>query len=537
MASPEPPAASPGPALAVPGGALLLLALLGPAALLGWRRRRLRSSRGLPPGPAPWPLLGNFGPALLRRRPRPGTRGAGGAPHLLLAELARAYGPVCRFSLGPHLVVVLSDFASVRQALGRQAGAFSDRPRVPLVALLTRQKGIVFARYGPVWRQQRKFSHAALRHFGLGQLSLEPRILEELDQVRAAVRELGPRPFSPSGLLSRAVSNVICSLCFGRRFDATHHEFEAMLGLMARALELCLDARVQLVNICPWLYHLPLGPCWELRNIRDAITAFLGRIIQDHRRALDPHRPRDFVDMYLVHMEEECQEHGSGPSEEDLLYTVGDLFFAGTDTTANSLLWCLLYMALYPHQQARVHEEIDRVLGPERVPSLTDKAHMPFTEATIMEVQRLTAVVPLAIPHMTSEDTVLQGYTIPKGTIVLPNLWAVHRDPDIWEKPNDFHPDRFLDEQGQLVKKEAFIPFGIGKRVCMGEQLAKMELFLLFVGLLQSFRFSLPCGSPQPDLMGKYGLTLAPQPFEVVASERGAAQQGVKTGPPESTLG
>ncbi|XP_061048048.1 cytochrome P450 2U1 isoform X2 [Eubalaena glacialis] len=167
----------------------------------------------------------------------------------------------------------------------------------------------------------------------------------------------------------------------------------------------------------------------------------------------------------------------------------------------------------------KVHEEIERVIGGDRAPSLTDKARMPYTEATIMEVQRLSVVVPLSIPHMTSEKTVLQGYTIPKGTIILPNLWSIHRDPAIWEKPNDFYPNRFLDDQGQLIKKETFIPFGIGKRVCMGEQLAKMELFLMFVSLMQSFTFALPKDS-KPILTGKYGLTLAPHPFNIIISKR-----------------
>uniref|UniRef100_A0A8C4L4E2 Cytochrome P450 family 2 subfamily U member 1 n=1 Tax=Equus asinus TaxID=9793 RepID=A0A8C4L4E2_EQUAS len=177
-------------------------------------------------------------------------------------------------------------------------------------------------------------------------------------------------------------------------------------------------------------------------------------------------------------------------------------------------------VSLVTKEKEKVHEEIERVVGPDRAPSLTDKAQMPYTEATIMEVQRLTVVVPLSIPHMTSETTVLQGYTIPKGTVVLPNLWSVHRDPAIWEEPDEFHPNRFLDDQGQLVKKEAFIPFGIGKRVCMGEQLAKMELFLMFASLIQSFKFALPKDSETPLLTGRYGLTLAPHPFNVIISKR-----------------
>ncbi|XP_055970220.1 cytochrome P450 2U1 [Sorex fumeus] len=517
---------SPPPLPLPPLPPLPLLLLLGLAALLGWGWRWRRRARGIPPGPAPWPVVGNFGfvllPPFLRRRdaltrPAPTPR----APQLVLADLARAYGNVCSFFIGHYLVVVLSDFRSVRQALVQQARVFSDRPRVPLVSLLTKEKGIVFARYGPVWRQQRKFSHATLRHFGLGKLSLEPRILAESQCVREEMRRHGGAAFSPFPAVHRAVSNVICSLCFGQRFDPSDGEFQKMLELMSRSLEICLNSQVLLVNVCPWLYYLPFGPFRELRQIERDITAFLKRIIREHRASLDAERPRDFIDMYLLQVEAARRQGDPSSFDEDyLFYIIGDLFFAGTDTTANSLLWCLLYVALHPDVQEKVHEEIERVIGRARAPSLTDKAQMPYTEATIMEVQRLTVVVPLAIPHMTSEDTVFQGYAIPRGTLVLPNLWSIHRDPAVWERPNDFYPARFLDEHGQLVKKETFIPFGIGKRVCMGEQLAKMELFLMFVSLLQSFTFSLPKDSPKPNLAGKYGLTLAPHPFNVIASQR-----------------
>ncbi|XP_023372804.1 cytochrome P450 2U1 isoform X2 [Otolemur garnettii] len=383
-----------------PSGVALLLC--GLVTLLGWNWLRWHRLRGIPPGPTPWPLVGNFGHVLLppflkrhswlnRRARAEGMDVKALAPQVLLAELARVYGNIFSFFIGHYLVVVLNDFHSVREALVQQAEVFSDRPRVPLISIITKEKGVVFAHYGPVWRQQRKFSHSTLRHFGLGKLSLEPKIIEEFKYVKEEMQKHGEEPFCPSPIISNAVSNIICSLCFGQRFDYTNK---------------------------------------------------------------------------------------------------------------------------------KVHEEIERVIGPNRAPSLTDKAQMPYTEATIMEVQRLTVVVPLAIPHMTSERTVLQGYNIPKGTMILPNLWSVHRDPAIWEKPEDFYPNRFLDDQGQLIKKETFIPFGIGKRVCMGEQLAKMELFLMFVSLMQSFTFALPKNSEKPILTGRFGLTLAPHPFNIIISKR-----------------
>ncbi|CAK6432911.1 unnamed protein product [Pipistrellus nathusii] len=511
------------------GGALLLLGL---TALLGWSWVRRCRPPGIPPGPTPWPVVGNFGfvlmPLFLRGRSwvnlgrsMPNLDPSMPASQVMLTNLAKVYGNIYSFFVGPFLVVVLNDFHSVREALVQQAEAFSDRPRMPLVSRVTKEKGVVFARYGPVWRQQRKFSHSTLRHFGLGKLNLEPKIIKEFKYVKEEMQKHGGDPFNPFPIVHNAVSNIICLMCFGRRFDYNNSEFMKMLTFMSRGLEICLNSQLQLVNICSWLYYLPFGPFKELRQIENDILGFLRRIIKEHRESLDTENPRDFIDMYLLHVDEEKKNNSNSSFNEDyLLYIISDLFIAGTDTTTNSLLWCLLYMSLYPDIQVKVHEEIERVIGADRVPSFTNKAQMPFTEATIMEVQRLTMVVPLSIPHMTSAKTVLQGYTIPKGTVILPNLWAVHRDPAIWEKPNDFNPTRFLDEQGQLIKRETFIPFGIGKRVCMGEQLAKMELFLTFVTLMQSFTFALPKDSEKPNLTGKYGLTLAPNPFKIIISKR-----------------
>uniref|UniRef100_A0A7N9C9E2 Cytochrome P450 n=1 Tax=Macaca fascicularis TaxID=9541 RepID=A0A7N9C9E2_MACFA len=470
------------------GDALLLCGLV---AVLGWSWLRRRRARGIPPGPTPWPLVGNFGhvllPPFLRRRSwlSSRTRAAGidpsvVGPQVLLAHLARVYGSIFSFFIGHYLVVVLSDFHSVREALVQQAEVFSDRPRVPLISIVTKEKGVVFAHYGPIWRQQRKFSHSTLRHFGLGKLSLEPKIIEEFKYVKAEMQKHGEDPFCPFSIISNAVSNIICSLCFGQRFDYTNSEFKKMLGFMSRGLEICLNSQVLMVNICPWLYYLPFGPFKELRQIEKDITSFLKKIIKDHQESLDRENPQDFIDMYLLHMEEERKNNSNSSFDEEyLFYIIGDLFIAGTDTTTNSLLWCLLYMSLNPDVQEKVHEEIERVIGANRAPSLTDKAQMPYTEATIMEVQRLTVVVPLAIPHMTSGNTVLQGYTIPKGTLILPNLWSVHRDPAIWEKPEDFYPNRFLDDQGQLIKKETFIPFGIGAVSLAKEVASWQNSFLL----------------------------------------------------------
>ncbi|XP_070774746.1 cytochrome P450 2U1 [Enoplosus armatus] len=492
--------------------------------------QKQRDLANIPPGPRPWPIFGNFGgfliPSFIRRRFGRQTYITDKNAVVILTEQANVYGNVYSLFVGSQLVVVLNGYEVVKDALSNHPDVFSDRPAIPVVTIMTKRKGIVFAPYGPVWRKQRKFCHTTLRNFGLGKLSLEPCILQGLATIKTELLRLNEESRGAgvdlAPLIGNAVSNIICSMILGQRFHHEDREFRTVLSLMVRGLEICVNSPAVLINIFPLLYFLPFGVFKELRQVEGDITVFLKRIIAKHRETLNPDNPRDLADMYLMEMlaQQAAGEEDSSFTEDYLFYIIGDLFIAGTDTTTNSVLWVLLYMVLHPDIQDKVQAEIDEVVGKHRVLSLTDKGSLPFTEATIMEVQRLTVVVPLGIPHMASKTTEFRGYTIPKGTVVLPNLWSVHRDPTVWDDPDSFNPARFLDDEGKLLRKECFIPFGIGRRVCMGEQLAKMELFLTVTSLLQAFKFRLPEGVPPPPLHGRFGLTLAPCPYTVCVSLR-----------------
>ncbi|OXB52011.1 hypothetical protein ASZ78_007770 [Callipepla squamata] len=191
------------------------------------------------------------------------------------------------------------------------------------------------------------------------------------------------------------------------------------------------------------------------------------------------------------------------------------------DTTTTTLRWGLLLMMKYPEIQKKVQEEIDQVIG-SNPPRTEHRTKMPYTDAVVHEIQRFANILPLNLPHETTMDVTIKGYFIPKGTYVIPLLNSVLQDKTQWEKPGSFYPEHFLNSEGKFVKKDAFMPFSAGRRICAGETLAKMELFLFFTSLLQRFTFQPPPGvsSSDLDLSPTTRFVVAPVPYKVCAVSR-----------------
>uniref|UniRef100_A0A3Q1GVH7 Uncharacterized protein n=1 Tax=Acanthochromis polyacanthus TaxID=80966 RepID=A0A3Q1GVH7_9TELE len=275
---------------------------------------------------------------------------------------------------------------------------------------------------------------------------------------------------------------------------------------------------LQIYNTVPWLMHWLPGPHRKIFSLIKKNIDFVEMKIKEHRETLNPSSPRDYIDSFLIAMGD-VKDNDAGFDLKNLCYCTLDLFGAGTETTTTTLRWGLLYMIHHPDIQKRVQAEINAVIGSSRQPSMTDRENLPYTNAVIHEIQRYANIVPLNVGRITVRDTTLDKYTIPKGTMIIPTLHSVLNDDSMWETPHSFNPQHFLDQDGKFRKREAFIPFSAGKRVCIGEQLARMELFLFFTSLLQRFSFSAPAGE-KPSLEYTMGFIRSPKPYHLCATPR-----------------
>uniref|UniRef100_A0A8C9UYU3 Cytochrome P450 2J2-like n=1 Tax=Scleropages formosus TaxID=113540 RepID=A0A8C9UYU3_SCLFO len=360
-------------------------------------------------------------------------------------------------------------------------------------------------------KKHRRFANTYFKSFGEGRKTIELYIQQECNFLCHAIEERGN--FTPTRfLINNAVSNVICTLVFGHRYDYSDADFQELLRLEAECIHLVGTTHAQLYNDFPRLMKFLPGPHQIIFSNYTKIIDFLRKEIEKHKKDWDPSDPRDFVDAYIGKIEEDDPE--AGFNLETLTICIVDLFEAGTESSSTTLRWGLLFMMKYPDVQKKVQAEIDRVIGQSRLPTIADRVKMPYTDAVVHEIQRKADILPLGFPKIASKDTSIGGYFIPKGTIVTANLTSVLNDKNEWETPGSFNPGHFLDSQGQFRRRDAFYPFSAGMRVCLGEQMARMELFLFFTSLLQRFTFSPPPGV-EPDLEGVLGFTYAPKPFKM----------------------
>uniref|UniRef100_A0A8C6YI35 Uncharacterized protein n=1 Tax=Naja naja TaxID=35670 RepID=A0A8C6YI35_NAJNA len=444
-------------------GVLLLLGIL----IILFSAFQMHQKKGqLPPGPTPWPILGS----LFQRDVLP--------LYKHYQKLAVKYGPVFTVWNGSKPMVALCGYDVVKEALVDHSEEFGGRIQMPAHNRLFKNKGLTTTDEKK-WRELRRFTLSTLRDFGMGKKRMSERVQEEALCLVEEIATTKGQPFDPRRIFASAVSNVICAVVFGNRFDYKDETFIENQKIIESQLRQGL-----VYNTFPKLVEFLPGPHRSIFADVENVCDYIREKVDLHKKTLDPQNPRDYIDCFLLRLEKE-QNSSEG------IYTHEDPFIAGTITTSHALLCSLLAMAKLPHIQAKVQQEIDEVVGTNRTPSMEDRLKMPFTNAVIHEVQRYQKGSLETFPRATTCETKFHGYTIPKHMAIVPIFSSVHFDPLHWETPEKFNPNHFLDENGQFKKKDAFMPFSAGKRACPGEALARMELFLFFSALLQNFTFSL----------------------------------------------
>nr|XP_036864668.1 cytochrome P450 2W1 isoform X3 [Manis javanica] len=419
-------------------------------------------------------------------------RGPGGGYWVTLAhpqQLSERYGTVFTVHLGCQKTVVLTGYEAVREALVGTGQELADRPPIAIFQLIQGGGGVFFSS-GARWRAARQFTVHAFHSLGVGRQPVADKVLQELRCLAGQLDSYGGRPF-PLALLGWAPSNVTFTLLFGRRFDYGDPVFVSLLGLIDEVMILLGSPSLQLFNIYPWL--------GALLQLHRPVLQKIEKVRTILRTLLEAQRPPTLqggpVQSYMDALVRQCQ--GKDPeglfAEANVVACALDMVMAGTETTSATLQWAALLMGKHPGVQGQVQEELDRVLGPERPPQLEDQQLLPYTNAVLHEVQRFITLLP-HVPRCTATDMQLGTYLLPKGTPVVPLLSSVLLDKTQWETPHQFNPGHFLDAEGRFVRRAAFLPFSAGRRVCIGEALARSELFLLFAGLLQRYRLLPPPG-------------------------------------------
>ncbi|KAI1705036.1 cytochrome p450 domain-containing protein [Ditylenchus destructor] len=201
--------------------------------------------------------------------------------------------------------------------------------------------------------------------------------------------------------------------------------------------------------------------------------------------------------------------------DDALLHFCSDLWNAGQETTSTTLSFGILYLLLDVDVQSKMQEELYAVVGSDEKVTVAHKSRLPYTNAVVNEVQRMCNLLPQNLYHRTMRDVELNGYKLPKSTNVVPQICCVLFDEKVFPEPNRFKPERFLDQNGQLLKVEELVPFSVGKRICLGESLARMELFLFVANIFHTFKIR-PVDPLNPPSSEKLpGFTVRTKPYKV----------------------
>lgn len=463
-----------------------------------------RRQRRIPPGPSLFPIVGNL-PSLMTSDPLG-----------RLEELNKQYGDVFGIYSGLNLVVFLNGYDTIYDALSKQGSVFMHRAKPNFdQGEAVHTKGLIFPE-GARWKEGRSFTLTALQEICYSDKGYVERIInEEVHQLRDIMGKFN-EPFDIERYINASVSNIMFQVVYGHRFELNDEELQWLLKTIRLFSEGYLKREVVL-NCLPWLKNLP-GDILGIQKTRDTfskVDAFLARFIE-HLKNNDDKQSGTYVGNYLQRMAaNERDGIESTMDEENMRISAYHLIVAGSETTATTIRWIILYLIRNPHIQDKMYAEIRKVIGSDP-PCVEDRKKLPYVHAVVLEGLRISHVAPLGLPHTVLTDTMFHGYLIPGNCTVIANLRSASMDPEVWKNPEEFRPERFLtaDESDVTIPKQ-FIPFSLGPRACLGETLARIEIFLFVTGLMQNLKFLPEQDGIYPETKGVLATTLNTKAFKM----------------------
>ncbi|KAM6967660.1 steroid 21-hydroxylase [Aplochiton taeniatus] len=436
-----------------------------------------------------------------------------------LTTLAQRHGNIYRLQCGNTTMVVLNSGNVIKEALVKKWSDFAGRPHSYTGDVVSGGgHNISLGDYTAEWRAHRRLAHSALQR--CSQQSLHGVIERQAQHLRQVLLDYQGRAMDLSEDFTVAASNVITTLAFGKEYDKSSNELQRLHGCLNEIVSLWGSSWISALDSFPMLRKLPNPPfsrlLKEVAKRDDIIRAHLN----DYK--LQSNKSEDAITRSLLQgvNQPPDKEHGVVLTDTHVHMATVDLLIGGTETTAAWLSWTLAFLIHRPEVQSRVYEELCTVLE-KRYPQYSDRHRLPVLCSVINEVLRLRPVAPLAVPHRAIRDSSIAGYFIPKNTVIIPNLFGAHHDPAVWNDPYHFKPERFLEGGGGSTR--ALLPFGGGARLCLGESVARMELFLFTAYLLRDFQFVHPENEASlPDLKGVASVVLKVKSYKVKAHPRTA---------------
>nr|QLI49056.1 cytochrome P450 family 75 subfamily A polypeptide 110 [Gloriosa superba] len=466
-------------------------------------RRRRPSHLPLPPGPRGFPLFGVL-PLL-----NPDILGS-------LFRLSKRYGPLMYLKLGNRGTLVVSSPAAARAIFTTADAHFANRPPLPTASMVTYERqDIIFGTYGPRWKLLRKL---CVTHM-LGARPLAdsaPIRREEVGILLRSLHDSCDAPVVVPDALMSTVWNIMGRVLLSKRVYEDPPEFKVKMRQV-----LAGNGFFSVMDLVPVMIWLDLqGFHKEVRDVHLQFDAMISKMLADHAASAKEREGRpDFIDLV---MQNRTGSDGETVSDVNIKGLILDMFTAGTDPAKVVTEWALAEMVSNPEIMKRAQSEIDQVVGKGRRLEEADLPSLPYLQAICKEAFRKFPPAPVGLPHCTFEACEVEGYYIPADTQLFVNLWGMGRDPDVWEEPMEFRPERFLSDGGRGAENNfELIPFGGGRRVCVGKQSGLLLVQYMLGSLVHSFDWRLPAGEKKADMEEKFLFSLSKAvPLTVLLSPR-----------------